>query len=358
MLFDAFSTRGLTFANRIVMSPMTRSRAVDANTPNSLMAEYYGQRATAGLIITEGTSPSPNGLGYPRIPGLYNDSQMRGWRLVTSAVHDKGGKIFVQLMHSGRVGNIANLPAGAEIVGPGTAVCPGEMYTDSKGMQPNSVPRAMTDADIAHAVGEYVASARLALDAGFDGVELHGANGYLIEQFLNPIVNQRTDAYAQGIEGRNRFALEVARAAAKAIGPERLGIRLSPYGVFNGTGEFPDVQAQYLALARQLSALRLLYVHLVDHSSMGAPPVPADFKLKLRQGFEGSFILSGGFDRPTAESALAEKRGDLVAFGRPFLANPDLVARMRQNAALNTPDFATFYTPGPKGYTDYPTLAG
>jgi len=358
MLFDAYSTRGLTFANRIVMSPMTRSRAVEANTPNALMAEYYGQRATAGLIITEGTSPSPNGLGYPRIPGLYDESHVRGWRLITSAVHAKGGKIFVQLMHCGRVGHIANLPAGAEILGPGTAVCPGEMYTDSKGMQPNSAPRAMTETDIAHAVREYVASARLALDAGFDGVELHGANGYLIEQFLNPLVNQRTDAYAHGIEGRNRFAIEVATATAKAIGPERLGIRLSPYGVFNGTGEFPEVQAQFLALATQLSALRLLYVHLVDHSSMGAPPVPADFKLKLRHGFQGSFILSGGFDRATAETALVEKRGDLVAFGRPFLANPDLVARMRQNAALNAPDPATFYTPGPKGYTDYPPLSG
>ncbi len=341
------------------MSPMTRSRAVDANTANALMAEYYGQRAAAGLIITEGTSPSPNGLGYPRIPGLFTEAHVRGWRLVTSAVHAKGGKIFVQLMHTGRVSHIANLPAGAEVVGPGTAVCPGEMYTDSKGLQPYSVPRAMTEADIAHAVGEYVTSARLALDAGFDGVELHGANGYLIEQFLNPLVNQRQDAYAQGVEGRNRFAIEVAAACAKAIGPERLGIRLSPYGVFNGTGAFPEVQPQYFALARQLSALRLLYVHLVDHSAMGAPPVPADFKLELRRGFEGNFILSGGFDRATAEIALTEKRGDLVAFGRPFLANPDLVARMRQNAALNPPaDPATFYTPGPKGYTDYPALPG
>jgi N-ethylmaleimide reductase len=356
MLFDAFSARGLGLANRMVMSPMTRSRAVEANTANALMAEYYGQRASAGLIVTEGTSPSPNGLGYPRIPGLYSQAHVRGWKLVTSAVHDKGGKIFVQLMHTGRVTHVANLPAEAEVIGPGTAVCPGEMYTDSQGMQPYSVPRAMNDADITRAVGEYAAAARLALDAGFDGVELHGANGYLIEQFLNPLVNQRHDAYAQGIEGRNRFAIEVASAAAKAIGPERVGIRLSPYGVFNGTGEFPDVQVQYFALAKQLSALHLLYVHLVDHSSMGAPPVPADFKVRLRDSFDGVFILSGGFSRLTAETALVEKRGDIVAFGRPFLANPDLVARMRQNAALNEPDASTFYTPGPKGYTDYPAL--
>jgi N-ethylmaleimide reductase len=356
MLFDGFSARGLNLANRMVMSPMTRSRAVEANAANALMAEYYGQRAAAGLIVTEGTSPSPNGLGYPRIPGLYGHAHVRGWKLVTSAVHDKGGKIFVQLMHTGRVTHSANLPPGAEVIGPGTAVCPGEMYTDSKGMQPYSVPRAMTHADIVHAVGEYAAAARLALDAGFDGVELHGANGYLIEQFLNPLVNQRQDAYAQGIEGRNRFAIEVMSAVVKAIGPERVGIRLSPYGVFNGTGEFADVQAQYFALAKQLSALRPLYMHLVDHSSMGAPPVPADFKVRLRDSFDGVFILSGGFDRATAETALIEKRGDLVAYGRPFLANPDLVARLRQDAPLNKPDASTFYTPGAKGYTDYPTL--
>jgi N-ethylmaleimide reductase len=187
-------------------------------------------------------------------------------------------------------------------------------------------------------------------------VELHGANGYLIEQFLNPMVNLRTDAFGHDSEGRNRFALEVARATTAAIGAERVGIRLSPYGVFNGTGGFPEVEHQYLTLAAQLAALGLLYIHLVDHSAMGAPPVPPAFKLRLRAGFDGLFILSGGFDRAAAEDALVEKRGDLVAFGRAFLANPDLVARMRLGAALNPPDQSTFYTPGPKGYTDYPVL--
>jgi N-ethylmaleimide reductase len=356
MLFDAFSARTLQLANRTVMAPLTRSRAVEGNTANALMAEYYGQRAGAGLIVTEGTSPSPNGLGYPRIPGLFNAAHVQGWKLVTSAVHARGGKIFVQLMHTGRVTHVANLPAGAEVVGPAAAACPGEMYTDALGSQPHSVPRAMNDGDIAHAVAEYAASARLAREAGFDGVELHGANGYLIEQFLNPLVNDRTDAYGAGFEARNRFALEVARAAAAAIGADRVGIRLSPYGVFNGTGAYPELEPQYLSLATQLSALKLLYVHLVDHSSMGAPPVPAPFKLKLRQAFDGVFILSGGFDRASAEAALTERRGDLVAFGRSFLANPDLVTRMQNNAPLNAPDPATFYTPGPKGYTDYPTL--
>jgi N-ethylmaleimide reductase len=357
MLFDPVTLRSLMLANRAVMAPMTRNRAVDANTANALMAEYYGQRAGAGMIITEGTSPSPNGLGYARIPGLFQQSHVEGWRLVTSAVHARGGKIFVQVMHTGRVTHIANLPQGAEVIGPAAAVCPGEMYTDSQGMQPYTAPRVMTSADISRAVSEYATSARLAIDAGFDGIELHGANGYLIEQFLNPLVNDREDAYGRGIEGRNQFALEIARAAVAAIGPERVGIRLSPYGVFNGTGAFPELEAQYFALAAQLSSLQLLYVHLVDHSSMGAPPVPADFKLKLRHAFNGAFILSGGFNKVTAETALAEKRGDLVAFGRAFLADPDLVTRMRTDAPLNQPDPSTFYTPGSKGYTDYPALA-
>jgi N-ethylmaleimide reductase len=357
MLFDKFSARSLQLANRMVMAPMTRSRATPQHTPDALMATYYGQRATAGLIITEGTSPSPNGLGYPRIPGLYDAAQVAAWRATTAAVHAQGGKIFVQFMHCGRVAHVANLPAGAEVLGPGTAVCPGEMVTDTLGMQPYSPPRAMTGADIAYAVKEHVTAAKLALEAGFDGVELHGANGYLIEQFLNPLVNLRTDAHGGSIEGRNRLALEIAQATITAIGRDRVGMRLSPYGVFNGTGEFPDVQAQYLALAKSLSALGLLYIHLVDHSSMGAPPVPADFKLKLRAGFDGLFILSGGFDHASAEQALLDKRGDLVAFGRPFLANPDLVARLRKEAPLNAPDMATFYVPGAKGYTDYPTLA-
>ena len=224
-------------------------------------------------------------------------------------------------------------------------------------MQPHSAPRAMTERDIAHAVGEYAQSSRLALEAGFDGVELHAANGYLIEQFLNANVNQRTDAYGASIEARNRFALEVARGAAAAIGGDRVGIRLSPYGVFNGTGAFTDVEEQYVALAKDLSTLGLLYIHLLDHSAMGAPPVPAELKSRLRSSFNGLFILAGGFDRLSAESALTKKQADLIAFARPFLANPDLVERMRADAPLNAPDMATFYTPGPKGYTDYPTLA-
>jgi N-ethylmaleimide reductase len=357
MLFDPFELKSLHLNNRLVMSPMTRNRAVDANVPNALMAQYYGQRASAGLIITEGTSPSVNGLGYPRIPGLFNAAQVLGWKAVTDAVHAKGGVIFVQLMHTGRVTHIANLPTGGRVLGPMDSACPGEMYTDTQGMQPYSTPHAMTTSDITQAVREYAVSARMALEAGFDGVELHAANGYLIEQFLNPNVNQRTDNYGGSIEGRNRFALEVARATIAEIGNDRIGIRLSPDGVFNSTGPFPELHSQYFALADELSNLGLLYMHVLDHSAMGAPPVPAELKVALRQRFKGAFILAGGFDRDTAEKALQERRADLIAFGRPFLANPDLVTRFRTSAPLNAPDMTTFYVPGAKGYTDYPSLA-
>ena len=358
MLFEPFAMRSASLSNRAVMSPMTRSRAVDANTPNALMAQYYSQRAGAGLIITEGVSPSPNGLGYARIPGLFNDAHVQGWKLSTDAVHAHGGKIVVQLMHTGRVTHVANLPAGGEVVGPMAAVCPGQMYTDAQGMQDHSLPRAMTEADILVAVQEYAQAARLAIQAGFDGIELHAANGYLIEQFLNPNVNQRTDAYGGSPEARSRFALEVARACAQAIGADKVGIRLSPYGVFNGTGPYADADAQFLALAQQLSELGLMYLHVLDHSAMGAPPVPATLKAELRKVFKGPFILAGGFDQTSAEAALAAGQADLIAFGRPFLCNPDLVARMKTGAAMNAIDMSTFYTPGAKGYTDYPALAG
>jgi N-ethylmaleimide reductase len=355
MLFDPIHIRSLGLANRCVMSPMTRSRAI-GNLANPLMAIYYGQRAAAGLIITEGVSPSPNGLGYARIPGLFNEVQAASWKQVTDAVHQRGGRIVVQLMHTGRVTHVANLPAGGEVLGPMDGVCPGQMWTDAAQMQPHSPARAMTGEDIRQTIDEYVHASRLALQAGFDGVELHAANGYLIEQFLNANVNQRGDDWGSTIAGRNRFALEVAGACAAAIGAGRVGMRLSPHGAFNATGTFAEVDAQYEALVTQLSALGLLYVHVLDHSAMGAPAVPADLRQRLRAAFDGPFILAGGFDAQTAESALQAGEADLIGFGRAFLANPDLVQRMKTGAALNTPDMNTFYTPDAKGYTDYPTL--
>ncbi len=356
MLFEPATLRALPLSNRIVMSPMTRSRAVDNGLPNALMAEYYAQRATAGLIITEGVAPSPNGRGYARIPGIYNDAQTQAWRGVTDAVHARGGRIVVQLMHTGRVGHRANLPEGAEVLGPVDGACPGEIWTDAEGMQPHTAARAMTDDDIAQAVDAFVHAATLAMQAGFDGVELHGANGYLIEQFLNANVNTRTDAYGGDMHARNRFALDVVRATVAAIGADKVGIRLSPYSNALGTGSFPEVDAQYLALMAELSALGLLYVHVLDHSSLGTPPLPAGFLQTLRAAFDGPFILAGGHTLDTAQAAVDAGHADLVAFGRPFISNPDLVERFRTGAALNAPDFATFYTPGANGYTDYPTL--
>ena len=357
MLFDAFSfprLPTLRLSNRVVMAPMTRSRALEANTPNALMAEYYAQRASAGLIITEGTAPSPNGLGYARIPGLFNAAQVAGWKVITDAVHAAGGRIVVQVMHTGRVSQSANLPAGAQVLGPTDAVCPGEIHTDSLGAQPHSQPKAMQEGDIQTVITEYAQCARLAMQAGFDGIELHAANGYLLEQFLNANVNTRSDAWGGNAEGRNRLVLAVAQACAEAIGPEHIGIRLSPYGAFNSTGDFPGMPEQLLALVQSLSDMGLLYLHLVDHSTMGAPTVPEDFKQTLRKAFAGSFIASGGFDRVRAEQVLSAGQAELVAFGRPFIANPDLVSRLQNELPLTTPDMSTFYTPGAKGYSDYP----
>lgn len=344
--------------NCVVMAPMTRSRAVDANTPNDLMAEYYRQRSGAGLIVTEGTSPSPNGSGYPRIPGIWSQAQVAAWRKITDTVHAQGGRIFVQLMHTGRVGHPLNLPAGAELIAPSAVAAEGEMYTDARGLQPHPVPRAMTDAEVRAAVEEYVHAARNSIAAGFDGVELHGANGYLIEQFLSPQTNQRSDAWGGSVEKRQRFALEVSKAVATAIGGELVGVRLSPYGVNAGMKPYPEIEETYTTLVPRLASTGIQYVHLVDHSAMGAPTVPEELKRALRRLWPRTFILAGGFDcAATAQVALNEGRGDLIAFGRPFLANPDLVSRLERGLPLNAPDFSTFYTPGPKGYTDYPTAS-
>ena len=350
-LFSSFTLGDLPLSNRVVMAPMTRSRAI-GNLANDLVVQYYGLRADAGLIITEGISPSPNGLGYARIPGLFNAEQVASWKPVTAAVHARGGRIFAQLMHTGRVSHPANMPAGARILAPSAIATPGEMWTDSQGQQPHPVPTAMTEADIAAAVAEYAASARLAIEAGFDGVELHGANGYLIDQFLNTAANQRTDAWGGSVANRIRFAVAVARATIEAIGAHRTGLRISPYGAFNGTVADPDMDAVYLALVEEMNKLGLLYIHVVDHSSMGAPQVSPALKRAIRANFKGAYILSGGYDAARANADLAANQGDLVAFGRPFLANPDLVKKLRDGGELAVPDFNTFYTPGAKGYTE------
>jgi N-ethylmaleimide reductase len=353
MLFTPFKLGRIELKNRIVMSPMTRSRAI-GNVPNEAMARYYSLRASAGLIVTEGTAPSVNGLGYARIPGSYSPEQIAGWRTVTDAVHTAGGHIFIQLMHTGRVGHAANLPAGGRVVSASAIAAPGQMYTDSAGMQAHPVPEAMTTAEIKTTIAEFTHAARSAIEAGADGVELHGANGYLIEQFLNTASNQRTDNYGGSVANRIRFAVEVVEAVIAAIGADRVGLRVSPYGANGGMIADADTDAVYIALAKELSRLSLGYLHVVDHAKMGAPPVKPEIKAALRSTFAGPYILSGGYDRAHAEEDLEAKRGDLVAFGRPFLSNPNLVEKLRANRELLAPDPSTFFTPGDKGYLDYP----
>lgn len=355
-IFEPFPLGALTLQNRVVMAPMTRSRAID-NIPNNLMAEYYAQRGDAGLIITEGTAPSPNGLGYARIPGLFSDEQVAGWKTVTDAVHAKGAKIFAQIMHTGRVSHPENMADDAEIVAPSALALEGQMYTDSQGMQDYPVPRAMTLEDIKQAQQEFVQAAKNAIEAGFDGVEIHAANGYLLDQFLNPASNQRTDAYGGNAQNRARFVLEVVERVVAAIGSEKTGIRLSPYGVFNGMTNFEGLEAAFVDLAAELGKHHLVYLHLVDHEAMGAPAVGEPIKAKMRAAFNGNVIASGGLDKAKSEQLLSEGKAELFAFGRDFLSTPDLVHRLAHDLPLNAPDFETFYTPGEKGYTDYPTAA-
>ena len=343
--------------NRVVMAPMTRSRALQ-NIPNALMAHYYAQRAGAGLIITEGTSPSPNGLGYARIPGIFNEEQTEGWKLTTQAVHDKGGKIFVQLMHTGRIGHELNMPEGSKIMAPSAVQAKGQMWTDASQMQDFPIPVAMTQEEIQTTKQEYVDAAKNAIAAGFDGVELHGANGYLMEQFLSPASNKRTDEYGGKIENRCRFIIEVVAAASDAIGKERIGIRLSPFGVANDMPNYPGINEVYDHLSNELNRLGILYIHLADHSAMGAPVVPLSIKLQVRNNFKNSLILSGGYDLEHAENDVHSNFAELVAFGRPFIDNPDLVERFRHNWPLATePDASLFYSAGEKGYSDYPVYS-
>lgn len=351
-LFTPVELGKLHLKNRIAMAPMTRSRAV-GNVPNDIMAKYYAMRAEAGLIITEGVAPSPNGLGYARIPGIFSAAQVQEWRKVTDAVHQAGGNIFVQLMHTGRICHPLNLPAGAQALAPSEITAQGEIWTDSRGQQPHPTPVAMSESDIMAAIAEYAVAASNAIDAGFDGIELHAANGYLIDQFLNTASNRRTDRWGGTIGNRVRFAVEVARACAAAIGPGRVGMRISPYGVFNCMVPDAEMDALYERLIDELNGIGLVYIHVVDHSSMGAPEIPAAMKERIRAGFKGKYILSGGYDLARANADLAANRGDLVAFGRAFISNPDLVRKLREGSSLTEPDPATFYTPGEAGYTDY-----
>ena len=353
-LFTATNIGSKSLLNHIVMAPMTRCRAIE-NIPNKLMAKYYEQRSEAGLIITEGTAPSANGLGYARIPAIFSKEQVEGWKKTTSAAHGNGGKIFVQLMHTGRISHPLNMAAGSEIIAPSAIKAAGQMWTDSKQMQDYIVPREMTLSDIESTKNEFINAAQNAIDARFDGVELHGANGYLLEQFLSPVTNTRGDNYGGSIENRCRFVIETTAAVAEIIGKEKTGIRLSPYGVANDMTYYPQIQETYQYLTKELNKLDIAYIHLVDHSAMGAPEVPVKVKQLIRHHFKNIIILCGGFDRETAEKAIESGLADLIAFGRPFINNPDLVERMANDWPLSQDlHMNLFYTADEKGYTDYP----
>lgn len=342
--------------NHVVMAPMTRCRAI-GNIANDLMASYYAQRSGAGLIITEGTSPSVNGLGYARIPGIFNAAQTEGWKTTTAAVHARGAKIFLQLMHTGRISHILNMPPGSRIIAPSAVKAAGQMFTDTQQMQDFPLPAAMSAQEIQSTKQEYVSAAINAITAGFDGVELHGANGYLIEQFLSPISNLREDNYGGRIENRCRFALEVAEAVSAAIGKEKTGIRLLPYGIASDMPNYPEIDATYRYLARHLNEIGIAYVHIVDHSAMGSPAVPIEIKQAIRNMFEHSIILSGGYDSLRAETDLASGAAHLIAFGRPFISNPDFVERLEMHQPLSTGyDADLLYSADAKGYTDYPSF--
>lgn len=352
-LFTPHALKDTGLANRIVMAPMTRSRAIN-NIPNDLMAAYYAQRAAAGLIITEGTSPSPNGLGYARIPGIYSEEQIKAWNRVTDAVHEKGGKIFLQLMHTGRVAHPQNLPDGEAVVAPSpVAMETTRMWVDGEGLKEIPLARELSIAEVYGIIDDFVQAARNAVNAGFDGIELHGANGYLIKQFLNPHTNRRTDEFGGTIEKRSRFLLEIAEGVANAIGSEKVGVRISPFSEFNETRQYPEAETTYHYVAGNLNDLDIAYLHISDPGASGKPHNLAQ---QLRKVFRNTVILSGGYSASSAEEALRDNHADLVSFARSFIPNPDLVHRFRNNLPLNQPKFELFYSPGAEGYVDYPVI--
>lgn len=354
-LFNKYNLGNIELKNRVVMAPLTRSRA-ENNIPNGLMAEYYQQRASAGLIISEGTSPSPNGIGYPRIPGAYSDEQIAGWKKIAEAVHSEDGKIFVQLMHTGRITAKVNMPEGSVTLAPSSLQAAGEMFTEN-GMVAHDMPRAMTLEEIEIAQSEYVLAAnRLINEAGIDGVELHAANGYLMNQFINPKSNQRNDQYGGSIENRTRFVLETAQKVADKVGGDKVGIRVSPYGAYNDMQpEYEDLESTFVHLSQELANIGLAYIHIVDQRvAFGAPDFTVDIKKVIKENFKGVVISGGDVNTQEKGEAILESGLDLVYVGRPFISNPDVVSKLQNNLELLLPDFDTFYSPGAKGYTDYP----
>lgn len=359
-LFDSIRFGDIHAANRIAMAPLTRDRAGPGQTPTPLMATYYGQRASAGLVITEATQISPGGQGYLDTPGLHSAEQIEGWKRVTAAVHEQGGRIVVQLWHVGRISHVSLLPPGEVPVSSSARPANAKTYTKA-GFEQVSNARALRTDEIPGIVDDYRRAARNALAAGFDGVEVHAANGYLIEQFIRDSLNDRTDVYGGSTENRIRFATEVMAAVVDEIGAGRTGIRLSPVTPANDAGPDSDPETTYGLLVDRLATLQIAYLHIVEGSTGGKRDHAAfDFE-RLRARFknrnaQGAWIVNNGYDRALAISAVENDRADLVAFGKPFISNPDLVERLRADAPLAAPDEATFYGGGAKGYIDYPTL--
>jgi N-ethylmaleimide reductase len=355
-LFDPVVLGPYTLANRIVMAPLTRSRADDEGVPGELQATYYAQRASAGLIISEATNISPQGKGYIRTPGIWSKEQVEGWKLTTKAVHDKGGRIYLQLWHVGRVSHPDLQPGGSLPVAPSAVRAENQQAYTYEGFKPLVTPRALETAEIPGIVADYAHAARRAKEAGFDGVEIHAANGYLLQQFLSDKTNKRTDQYGGSIENRTRIVVEVVDAVVKVWGGDRVGIRLAPLTKFADIGD-SNPEPVYMSLIEQLNPFKLSYIHVIEGDTGGDRNTSGAFDLQnLRHAFNGLYMANNNYTLELAVEARAENLADLVCFGRPFIANPDLVERLREGAPLAAPDPSTFYAGEAKGYTDYPAL--
>lgn len=351
-LFEPVRVGALTLPNRVVMAPLGRARAhPDTRAPLPRVSEYYVQRVTAGLIIAEATHVSAESVSRPGTPGIHSEEQVLAWRRVTDAVHAAGGRIFQQLFHLGRKADPARLPGGGLPAAPSAIAAVGEFST-AEGPRPFPVPRVLSREEIPLRVQDFARAAESSRRAGFDGVEIHGANGFLVDQFLRDGANQRSDEYGGLAAQRARFLLEVTDAAIAVFGAERVGVRLSPHATADGTTD-SNARATYGYVAAQLNARKVAYVHLIEPANT---PVDARIGPSIRAAYTGPLILCGAFDRQSAERALAEGAADLIAFGVPFISNPDLVERLKRDGAWNTPDPSTFYSGGEQGYTDYPTL--
>ncbi len=354
-LFEPYKMGAITLSNRTAMAPLTRNRAVAGLVPNPLAIEYYGQRASAGLLITEASQVSQQGQGYQDTPGIYSKEQVAGWRKITDRVHERGGHIFIQLWHVGRVSHTDLQANNAAPVAPSAIRAKGKTFVGNT-FADVSEPRALTLEEIPGIIESYKRGAANAIEAGFDGVEIHGANGYLLDQFAKDGANKRTDAYGGSIENRARLMLEVSKTITETIGAERTGIRLSPVTPANDISD-SNPQPLFDHIVDQLNALKLVYIHVIEGATGGPRDIaPFDYD-GIRKRFGGTYIANNGYDFKLANEVLEKNRADLIAFGKPFISNPDLVERLKRGAPLNEPDRTTFYGGGAKGYTDYPVLA-